>query len=199
VGVTYTSTLANSAGFVAAAATVIISAYFLVYRRWYKHGRQVQGGSTSGRGTGQKRSRSASGTVTVARWILVLASLFALVGIAAIPVGAHYAGKAVRDGRPASTPYFLTIFPILEIHARPVTVQSTSKDPSAIDRLPMGHNLFYLGRSNGKIVIYDSTAHQALYFPDSAVIMRVSNCYGRQPVHSICKERYRYNISWSPE
>jgi hypothetical protein len=197
VGISYTSTLANSPGFVAAAGIVIIALYFTVYRRLRRYGRRPRGDHSSELNVSRDGKSASSGPSRIAGWILVLLLLFALIGIAAIPIGANYAARAVRNGRPVTTPYFLTLFPTLEIHARPVTVQSASKDPSAIDQLPSDHNLFYLGQANGKIVIYDSTAHQAVYVPDSLVILRVTNCAGRRPPSPICKQRYRYNIPWS--
>jgi hypothetical protein len=176
VGLSYTGTLARSAGFVAAILLVTFGAVSLVQ---------------------EARREEAEGKPRRERWfpsvgcaVLIACGAFLFLILIQPYLGAWRAANAVMAGKPISPlvtgERFLPL-PKLAIHADPAMVEPVGKltDSPSIERLH-GRRLLYLGQSGGTVVLYDATADRAVYVPASSIVLHVANCDATPPPDAAC-------------
>lgn len=171
VGLTYANTISGASGLV---LIVAVSATVITCLGWYA-----------------LRSKERAGGVLGILSAVAVASLGALIltGMQASDVGPAAAVKSGEPVRPAQ----LGPFVMLPIHADPATVSAIGKPPEqtkAIDALA-GRTLFYLGRSNGVVVLYDSDSHQVLHLPEAVIVLTIKNCETRKSADPICRKVHR--------
>jgi amino acid transporter len=181
VGLSYTGTLARSAGFVTATLVAIVGAVSLVR---------------------EARREDAEGKTRRERWfppvgctVVIACGMVLYLGLILPPLGAWMAGNAVMAGRPVSPTVAadpVLPLPILAIHADPATVEPAGKstDSPSIERLH-GRRLLYLGQSGGIVVLYDATADRAVYVPASSIVLQVANCRAKPPPDAACQLEYK--------
>jgi hypothetical protein len=121
----------------------------------------------------------------------------------ALPAAGAEASSRVRDGEPVieyTRKAVPRLWPItlLNVHADPVIVdvitapgQQTSSTPRAtastsiLARLK-DRKVFYLGRANSVIVLYDPELQEAVHLPQDSVVLRVTNCRFSHPPEETC-------------
>jgi hypothetical protein len=130
--------------------------------------------------------------VVVLRVMLPLTTLAALLLIGSLFMNratqysdAVMSGQAVKFGGLALSSF--------SIRATPVEVSGLSKadETSAFEALQRRSlqepPLFYLGKVDGTLVIYDSTNQEVLYIPASSIMLKLSNCEARLSRDPSCK------------
>jgi hypothetical protein len=195
LGLSYGNTLATSLGLlvwlivaaflfpVAASASV----YLVIRLRSYEAGSFV---SLARRGFGDLRRWLPRASRTI---FPIATSVALIVSATFLWHKADVYAQAVREGRPIR---FGNLFVAsFNVRATPVDL-AEAQSPQAPEHLPASlplsvNDLLYLGRADGRLVLYDFVREQAVYVNDDKIIVRLANCELRPPLDSRCAKAIR--------
>jgi hypothetical protein len=184
VGLSYTSTLARSPGFVVVYLVTCVVAVVAAVGWWKVEYRDAIAKR-------EPFARLAFGTIVflaAGAVIFALTEPYIAAGQAATNVRA---GTAVMPVRAPNHTVNLP-FPLLTIHADPATVEPVGKpqEAPAAERL-RNRKLLYLGQAEGTMVLYDSAVQQAVYVPVGSVILHLTNCRAKPPPDPSCEHVFQ--------
>jgi hypothetical protein len=167
IGLSYTTVLSRSAGFV---AVIILAAVLSLIGDWWQ---------------GESPLLWIGPTIAGLLLIFLVLELF----------GSTRAANAVTAGRPVAPLRNLGVTE-LAFRADPVRIEPAGKagEASAIDRLVSRADLLYLGQANGVVVLYDASTQSALYLPSASIVMIQSNCATKRSPDPNCKTRFRLHF-----
>jgi hypothetical protein len=132
--------------------------------------------------------------------LLIVPILALLVGVAALwiiaPVltypyaeptrEASIAARAVLAGKPVAQVRLANLITVIDLRAEAVTLAAARPGNPAVTSLAKRTDLLYLGKADATVVFFDPKAHQPLYLPADAVLIRLSRPAPRQGRSPLC-------------
>jgi hypothetical protein len=166
VGLSYSTVLSRSTGFVAISILVILIGLAVAIRDW---------------------PRMENRFIFIGSLVVSTLVFFLIIEL----TSSVSAANAVTAGRPIA-PLSAIGITELDFHADPVRIEPVGKagEAPAVDRLVSRTDLLYLGQANGIVVLYDASTQSALYIPSASIVLVQRNCATKRPDPN-CKRRFR--------
>ncbi len=182
VGLGYATTLSNSIGALLLFPLLALYLFGIAYvlerwDRWY---------SSESRSTLEKEPPSRSHV----RLVIQLAAVLVPATMLLVSQAGDRASQ-VEQGYPVH-PNRVGPVTVLAVRADPVVIEESGKpeDEPSIGKLKK-RPLLYLGQANGVAVLYDTAAQQAVYLPQSTVLLKVGNCATKRSPDPACKRTFK--------